>query len=39
MIKKFKIDFENASKKSEKLSFFRDNSMWIGCVKMSLLIG
>ena len=34
---KFKVDFENATKNSEKAFCFRDNYVRIGCVKLSLL--
>ena len=34
---KFKVDFENATKNSEKRFCFRDNYVRIGCVKLSLL--
>ena len=34
---KLKLDFKNAAKKSEKVFCFRDNCIWIGCVKLSLL--
>ena len=35
---KFNIDFENSAKNLEKLSCVWHNCIWIGCVKMSLLI-
>ena len=34
---KFKVDFENATKNSEKAFCFWDNYVRIGCVKLSLL--
>ena len=34
---KFKVDFENATKNSEKAFSFWDNCVRIGCVKLSLL--
>ena len=34
---KFKVDFENATKNSEKAFCFWDNCVRIGCVKLSLL--
>ena len=34
---KFKLDFKNAEKNSEKVFCFRDTCIWIGCVKLSLL--
>ena len=34
---KFKKDFENAKKNWEKVLFFLDTWIWIGCVKLSLL--
>ena len=34
---KFKLDFKNAQKNSEKVFCFWDNCIWIGCVKLSLL--
>ena len=35
---KFNLDLENAEKGSEKFFSFWDSSIWIGCVKYSLLI-
>ena len=34
---KFKLDFENEEKKSEKVFCFGDNSIGIDCVKLSVL--
>ena len=34
---KFKLDFKNAEKDSEKNFCFRDTCIWIGCVKLPLL--
>ena len=34
---KFHLDFKNAVKNSEKVFCFRDNCIWIGIVKLSLL--
>ena len=34
---KFSLDFKNAAKNWEKLFSFRDNCIWIGIVKLSLL--
>ena len=34
---KFKLDFKNAQKNSEKVFSFPDYCIWIGCVKLSLL--
>ena len=34
---KFKQDFKNAAKNSEKVFCFWDNCIWIGIVKFSLL--
>ena len=36
---KFNVDYRNAEKNSEKVSCFWDNSIWIGCIKLSLLRG
>ena len=36
---KFNVDYRNAEKNSEKVFCFWDNSIWIGCVKFSLLRG
>ena len=36
---KFNVDYRNAEKNSEKVFCFWDNSIWIGCVKLSLLTG
>ena len=33
---KFDVDFKNAEKNSEKVFCFWDNSIWVGCVKLSL---
>ena len=34
---KFNVDYRNAEKNWEKVFCFWDNSIWIGCVKLSLL--
>ena len=34
---KFRVDFKNIEKKLEKDFSFRDNCIWIGCIKLSLL--
>ena len=34
---KFNVELKNAEKYSEKVFCFWDNSLWIGCVKLSLL--
>ena len=34
---KFNVDYKNGEKNSEKDFCFWDNSIWIGCVKLSLL--
>ena len=34
---KFKSEFKNAAKKWEKVFCFRDNCIWIGCIKFCLL--
>ena len=34
---KFYLHFKNGENKSEKVFPFRDNCIWIGCVKLSLL--
>ena len=34
---KFNVDYRNAEKNWEKVSCFWDNSIWIGCIKLSLL--
>ena len=36
---KFNEDYRNAEKNWEKVFCFWDNSIWIGCVKLSLLRG
>ena len=36
---KFNVDYRNAEKNWEKVFCFWDNSIWIGCVKLSLLRG
>ena len=36
---KYNVDYRNAEKNSEKVFCFWDNSIWIGCVKLSLLRG
>ena len=33
----FKLDFQNAEKKSENVFCFRENCIWLHCVKLSLL--
>ena len=36
---KFNVDYRNAEKNWEKVFCFWDNSIWIGCVKLSVLRG
>ena len=36
---KLNVDFRNSEKNWEKVFCFWDNSIWIGCVKLSLLRG
>ena len=34
---KFNLDFQNGGKNQENVFSFWDNSMWMGCIKLSLL--
>ena len=34
---KYNLDFKNAETRSEQISCFWDNCIWIGCIKFSLL--
>ena len=34
---KFNLDFENAGKNPKNVFSFRDNCMWMSCIKLSLL--
>ena len=33
---KFNVDFKNAKKNGDKVFYFSDNCIWIGCVKLCL---